>query len=541
MSRLPLDLSAIVSNPDGSESETFTTDSPDANSRAVIGELGDKLGTGFESNGFLLPGRDPFVAYGSPRWLQDLKIVGADGSIASQCRVSGVGAEAGRGLKVEGEGWYAALKDAANVAEIFVDADVSRWSGVPLNRQAGALTNNFTPSDGSVIGAAIRLRYPSPVWTNPGMPLIDSWYTAPPGVNLGSCAGDWAWTGLGASAGLTINMLIATDDALASFDNSGSLDGTGPAHVTLAATTSNRRFAVLTTQYAGANATADSVERNVTWSNVAVYGDHGLTTITPSTVVGYLIDKYGGLITRTDDSIEDSSYVIGHMLADSGDLLTPILKANALVLNDIGVWDHRVLWMTSPPSLDDFDYELDRSKGATLIPDSGTISDDRPANGVWVYYTDVLTSRSERLGPYGTGARYDPAGSISLVDTSEENPCNREGVDRHFSMNIGFPCTGADAEAMGAIWLAENSRPSTAGQGTAEGYVTNRAGVEVPAWMVRSGDRIKYKHETTIRRTYSKRYDPASKRLSLAYDDAPRTLDALFERIGIKLTMLGSK
>lgn len=541
MSRMPLDLSVIVSNPDGSESETFTTDNHDANSRAVIGEFGDKRDVGFESSSFALPGRDPFTNYSSPRWLQDMKIVGADGSIANQCRISGVGAEGGRGIKVEGESWYAALKDTANVAEIFVDRDVSKWGGVPLNRQAIALTNNFTPSDGSVVAAAIQLRYPSPVWTNPGMPLIDSWYTAPPGVNLGSCDGDWTWTGLGASAQLTINMLLSTDDTAASIDDSGSLDSAGPAHVTLAATVSGRRFAVLTTQYAGANPTADSVERSVTWSNIAVYGDHGLTTITPSTIVGYLIDKYGGLITRTDDSIEDSSYEIGHLVADSGDLLTPILKANALVLNDIGVWDNRVLWMSSPPNLDDFDYELDRSKGATLIPDSGTISDDRPANGVWVYYTDVLTSRSERIGPYGTGARYDSAGSLSLVDTSEENPCNREGCDRHFRMDIGFPCTGSDAEAMGAIWLAENSLPSTAGQGTAEGYVTNRADVEVPAWMVRSGDRIKYKHETTIRRVYSKRYDPASHRLALAYDDAPRTLDALFERIGIKLTMLGSK
>ena len=201
----------------------------------------------------------------------------------------------------------------------------------------------------------------------------------------------------------------------------------------------------------------------------------------------------------------------------------------------MAVWG-REIYFQPARDLDDYDYELSIFRGDELKPAGPEVDDDEPANGVWVYYTDVQTGVPSRVGPYGTSAPYDTGGDSSLLVSNDENPANREGQYLFKKLDMSYPCTRADAILLGSLWLAEKQIPTTVGTGEARQYVKNRAGAEVPAYMIRSGDRVRYTHEpNVIRRVYSTNYDPATFTNSLSFERPASTVDGIFERIGMKL------
>lgn len=533
-----LDLTAIVESVDGTEGESFPISADrDAERQMFVQSFSNKLNIGYDNFTGVLP-RDFRKTYGSPRILQNLRVVDAGGNTVWEGRVDNV--PPGRNNSVTAVGWYDALKDSSGVAEVYTDKSLERWGSIPINLQAVILAANYAPADGTNESGQIKLPLLRLPWSTPGLPFTASVYTAPPGVNIYTCTADLIRTSSDwntADANYSLYMTLATDDAFASYDDTSDLAASvGSSYAaTVTATTTGRRYARIHARYDAANATVDSKEHAILASDVTVTGDHGLTNIYASEVIKHAIGKYCPLITADSNSVYDTTYAIGQLVFDGGTVDDIVTRCNAFHLYELGVWADRTLWFQPQRDTTDYDYLLSIYYGDGLDIEGPRIEDDEPCNGVWVYYTSVTTGRRERVGPLGDAAPYDTAGDASLLVTDDENPCNREGVNRFPSLEISFPCSSSDAIQLGALWLAEKQVPVSIGTGVASGHVRNRAGAWVPAHNIESGDRIKFTHEDVIRRVYSATYSPSSHTCSLAFERPPATFEGINERIEHRL------
>jgi hypothetical protein len=529
----PLGLEVQVASIDGSDAVTLVDYTTDVRRLASIGEITRKLHTGFESASVHTE-RDQRLQYSSPRRLQELKIKGAGGFSLHEGRVSKVPRD--RNDDVNSVGWLDHLKDNSGVAEVYRDVSMERWGSIPLARQAALLLANFTPQDGASESGGVKLGFPGLPWTATGLPCTESWYTAPPGVNLASLTFGYARTNANwstADASFDLNGFLATDDALASYDATSDLAGSASGTGGVAYSTTGRRYAILRAAYGAAVGGADSLERAMLATGVTVAGDHGLTNIYASEVIKHVVGKYAPLISATDATIEANTYEIPQLVADGWTVVQVIEKVNGFHLWRYGLQENRTLYWHPQKDLNDYDFEIPTQgdfKGY-LDPAGPEVDDEDPCSGYWVYYTDAQTGRRERVGPLGTSTGYDADGDALLLATSESNDCVREDQNRFPPIDISYPVTRADAITIGAIKLISQQTKVNAGTGTADGYVKNRAGSWVPAYTIKEGDRVKFGHETnTIREVFSTKYNPATYQMSLEFEKPASTATAIQER-----------
>lgn len=521
-----LDLTCVVESVDGSDSEAFTISADrDAEDQMFVGSFSNKLNVGFESFSGLLP-RDFRKTYGSPRILQNLRVLDAGGNTVWEGRVDNV--PPGRNNSVTAVGWYDALRDSSGVSEVYAMSDFGEWGDQSLNRRyylasAGADTSEMTWTAG---GGGMICTIPVESITSAAR-SGGGWYTAPPGVLIASA--DYTGNVTSNPAGWSANFESGNDDTAGLNTQSATLNGSAQS-VTF--TTPARYVEVFVGTSGTVTPTAGANHR---YSAMTLYGDHGLSDIYASEVIKHAVGKYCPLITADSNSIYDTTYTIGHLVADGLTVDEVITRCNAFHLYELGVWADRTLWFQPQRDTTDYDYLLSIYEGDDLDVEGPRIEDDEPCNGVWVYYTSVTTGRRERVGPLGDSAPYDTDGDASLLVTDDENPCNREGVTRFPALDISFPCSSADAIQLGSLWLAEKQVPVSIGTGVAVGHVKNRAGAWVPAHNIKSGDRVKFTHEDVIRRVYSATYNPSSHSCSLAFERPPATFEGINERIQLNL------
>lgn len=517
------DLSVIITSASGEELD-FSTTATDADKLVTVDRIVTRWGTGHESAQLTLH-RDPLKRHDDLSLLQSVQIFSADGDLRFGGRISGLNPESGK-TQINCVGHYAIAKDKQGISEIYRDVTLERWGGIPLNRQAVLLANSLMPSDAQNVGGSLKLALAPPPWTTAAYPMCASWYTAPAGVGIGSVSIPFArtttdWAGGGS---YNIYLTLSTDDAQASSDLSSNYGGSTSGTASKTATTTDRRFAEFAAWYAGTNGTADSKERAITARPVVV-GTHGLTSITPSTVIRNLIDRYCPGLTYDAESITEHPYEIPQLVFDGKNVSDCWADANGFANWGLNVWDRKV-WYGPMPDLDAPSYLLDLDNGDTFDPDGQTIDENRPVNGVEVFYTDSLTDRPERVGPDD---------DYRLRSDDPEHPCNVEQIDRWGKLDISFPCAQDDAIQIGSVWFAEQQVPSRIGSGGAQGEVKTADGVKVPAGSIRAGDVVRYAHESIGRMVYETTYEPASSKVTLKFDDAPATLSAVLARIGVAI------
>ncbi len=513
--------------------ESFSSDATNSDKFISIDKLSDRVGIGFESGSFMLSRRED-LRFPTPRELQRATVYAPGNQIIWQGRVQPIAKGTGKN-KIEAAGLFQAFRDKP-FPQIFIDQDVSKWGGMPLNRVQEYLTANYAPVDGAVADGSIRTTLASPPWTSPGLPVSESWYTAPPGVNIASITGRWqrSTTSVddgGTDANYFWACYISTADSVAAaYDSTGDLQAAGPAAFSVSATVTGRRYGVLGLSHATTNATADSVDRAIAWNTLAVKGDHGLTNIYASEVLKYLIGATCPSLTYTADSIDDTTYEIGHLVMDADQTTADILPTLiGYHLWQLMVWENGTVYFKPAKVQDDYDFLLDRSAGDTFMPASQGTDKDQSINQIHVIYNSVTTGRTERL---------TSTDDASLADASDDNPCNIEGIDRTATLKVDRPTTADDAGYLGSLWLQENRLPTRAGAGTCGRYVRNRAGQIVPSYEMRSGDRIRYAHDESIFTLYGKTINTDGS-CDLEYDDAPMTSDGIAERIGAALQLVG--
>ena len=193
------------------------------------------------------------------------------------------------------------------------------------------------------------------------------------------------------------------------------------------------------------------------------------------------------------------------------------------------MYDNReFFWRPTDPARTCWEARL--SEGAHLNLEGQQGADT--VNGVFVSYTDPTGAR-RTIGPPGAAA---DATSLSLADTSEDNPVNSHGISRKWArMDISQVTTEAGASQLGAIWLAEQAVPQRRGTVTVKGTIQHPTRGMRPTWAVRAGDYVRISdHPTDVpRRIIATDYRHDSREVQMDVGTESQKLTALLERLKV--------
>lgn len=495
---------------------------------------------GFESCNLTLP-RKPQVGYADVEEFTNLKLLGAGGETAWEGRIEGAARSSGheKSIDVSAVGWQAALEDDQTAVMPYVDRDLSHWQDQTASRRV-ALYSFYDSMQGFSVESddtSPTIRLPADgTWLN-GC-YAEAWYDSR--TTLSSVY--FAWTGRNLGTAFVGSIIGCTDT-----DGSGAVTGTDV--VTAASGSGTRtstapdglRYAVAQLSLLAASSTLATTDgdRDLRLSDVAVYGNSGLTKVGTepaagfyaSQVIEHAVSTWAPTLNR---SIDQTGFVIPHIAFLEHTTAAEIIRAaNRFHLNDWGVWDDKT-----------FHYYEQGARGRswrarvgmTNLQEAGP-QVDRLWNGVLVSYPDV-DGTTRTVGPTGSNA---DSTSTDLIDTDPDNPINAAGLRRWVRLDVTTVTTLAGATEIGRRFLIQSAAYNASGQATIVGTIEDDKGVKRPAWQVRAGDTISFidAADTSPRRIVRTSYDAESVTNSIDIDAPPEGLDALLERLSVVLTPLG--
>lgn len=474
--------------------------------------------------------------------LDDLKIVGDDGSIAWEGRVTAIprSVDTAHSLNLQASGWMGHARDR-KFTGIYIDRDLSQWQPGSRTEQLALVAAGYANHDPSVVRdlttPAVRVGFTG-AWTTGGLPASMMLYDAGMGNAIGSVYYEW-------TRGANVNngdanwdwrmYLMTADYSASGIDNTLGLRAAGPGSGTLTAT-ATRRFCQAQLTYGVAGGTA-GMEYALDWRNLAVDGDHGLTLrgtapsgLYASDMLRHIFGTYCPMLNTA--GIQDTSYVIPHQVfRDPIDPYDAALDINKHHLWNLSVWDNRTLYY-DPIDLTDYDWDLRQTDPGFSAQLQGDTAADL-ANGIAVTFTDVATGRTNRITPDDT---------TDLADASVENPANQQGYRVWTEYQISIPTTTDGATQIGRTALAEFNAPKAPGSLTIGPYVRDRAGHWQPYWKIRAGDRVAITSSTSlsdrprlIAEVSHTQSAGGGGSASISVDAPPKKLDAVMDRISTAL------
>lgn len=502
--------------------------------------FGTQLGHGFNTASFTLTrpiDRDNIDL----SLLDDVKFIGANGETAYEGFIASMPRSMdsdGHSITINLAGYMATAADEP-FTMVFVDRDQGAWTPAATMRRVDLLSANFGRiSDPSVSPDAdgrstLRTTFAGG-WALNEFPIAEAWYDAGPRNAIGSVTADWT---RGQNVDNTDTnwiwrTMLATDDRGVSFDISANLRAAGPgAGVSLSATTDDRRYAALQLYYTTA-AGGDEREYGIDWSQVAVYGNHGLPLlgtsapygVAASDVITWLIENYCPLLNA--GGVQQTTYPISQLAFKTGTkAFDAFLKVNSYHDWMLGVWEDRTLHY-APIDMNEWDWEIRTDEVGTLVELQGDEYTDL-RNGIVVQFTDSATGRVNVL---------HPDDHAELRDESLENPYNRHGRKGYGEpFEIPFPTTEADALELGRVRMIQDNAPKAPGAFTKQHHIRDRAGNLRPASEMRAGHRVRLTSSVAIsdrpRLVGETGYNADSKTVTFSVDSTFRTLDVYLDRV----------
>lgn len=500
----------------------------------------DTMPGGFETLDVTLP-REPGVDYSDLERLSTLTVLGAGGhDVAGEYRLE-------RSPRVSGEkmavspgavGWQANLDDDKTVRGIIVDRDAGHWQEPTVARRLAQLTagedqGHYRASSG---GGGLSFDGPSGA-AIPNLASGALMYVAPTGLRIGRVGyrGTEQNTGSVEAATLFVDGAEAIDSPqsfpLTLDDTTRSVDVTTP-----------ERYLLLRAIATGGHTPPAGSPFGRTLTQIAVYGDHGLTLypidgepdgVLASDVVAYAVTRGAPLLQITDESIQRSSFVIPHLaFLDLTTTSEIIRQATRYGLQDWAVWEDRVFWWharggrgrswrarISPAQLEETGPQLDRLWESVIVA-----------------YQDV-DGTTRTVGPAGSGADTE---TDALKDTDPDNPANQLGIRRRDLLTMGVS-TAAAATEVGRRFLEEQKLLDTSGRARIVGHVEDDRGILHPYHRVRAGDTIVFVDaaDPSPRRIVRSEKNADTHTCNIDLDAPPEGLAALLERLGVVLVPLG--
>lgn len=453
-------------------------------------------------------------------------------------------------------GHAAQLLDDPSFREVYIDRDLSHWTPMPYARKLslvatyGWTDHNVGSSSAGTPSINAEL---DGAWGVNGLPICEAWYDMGPGLFVGRMAASWERTNAGSTSWQWAIISVINESA-GGGNSSGDLQNepntTGTSNLSYAAT--QGRYGILQFFWNGANVAngQDNVKFVVSWSNVRIMSQHGLTiqgTVPNEGFYGH--DVINDIVTRTAPLL--TSYVgTGSVETNTGfvipqaTFLEPTTGDQAVrLINGYFLWEWGVyddltfFWRAPDPNR--LVWSARRSRGAEVSFEGLTA--DEQFNGVLVRYTDVL-GRRRMAGPpstywQGGVARCDVT-DANLVDTSTTNAVNFAGIPRRWGiLDVGPVTTDIGAVQIGVVWLAEHALPQRRGTITINGDVEHPTEGLVPPWRVRAGDGVVVPDLAgdEPRRIIETRYRRRDNSNVLTVGNPDFKLDAILERIGVQL------
>jgi hypothetical protein len=543
--RLPLELNGEVTAADGSRYRWGPNENPRSRVKGL--SFGTKIGEGFSQASGQLP-REFLMDYPDQSLIDTVTFYGADGTVAYEGRVQALP----RDLTAEGSsvgvtlaGWMAHTTDQ-KFTEVYVDRDLSAWKGPALTRQAFVLSNNYNitaaqqASDVATATSGIVTGWDGP-WASPFLPVSEAWYDIGPGLTISRIDYSWVRQAGGvdpANPSFAWSVNVAADDNALAITGTGNLRAAGPVASSFQPG-ARYRFGILSLSYVATPAGSDGQHFGVSWYNLAVYGNHGLTLRSGET--GQPPGVYGSDVIRNvvsrfcpklnTSGVSDQTYVIQHLaFKDPTTPFDALQQINKYHLFNLAVWEDKTLYW-EPFDLTDYDWQVRTTDPGVTIQQQGP-SVDTTSNGITVSYTDVLS---------GAKGYLTPTTNPELLNTDLTNPWNLHGIPRQEDLPLTFPSTAADAVQAGRAALADRNRSKHPGQITVQGYIQDRAGNELPGWRPRAGETVAITDHPydAPRLIHETSWDDESKTLTLTVDGPPSLLDAQLERVTNALTARG--
>lgn len=439
---------------------------------------------GYEAASFPLPYDKPQIMRGDPVRLE------CGLQTAWEGRVKEVQRSLGAKTLVQCEGYGASLRENL-LAEIFVDRDLTKWTGPTVARQINLVANQFKPNSASLgvepvaagnpsiveelVGTwpATARGYSQGVYDSEGIPLGKIYYTFTKGAGIGEFDEHWAW-----EAQLLDGLIIGEAN-----DTTGNLRaGSGSGTLTSAAT--SRVYASISLYKNNAEeATGPFV---VYWHNLAVYGRHGLAGrganpvgYYPSDIAQWVVEKCPGVKVGVIETA--SQYTAPHAAYLSPTPIEQILSdMGKLACWHWGVWESQTYLAGNQEPRVDF-----RSRPA----------EGAPTAWIWRSGCDNLDIREsiENLYDSARVTYTEPGGVERSLEVSLSNPALEEAaLHRQVNLSLGAG-TKKSAEDWGLLQLrllADQARMT--GSASLVEPARTMSGVEMAPWLLKAGlDRLR--------------------------------------------------
>lgn len=506
---------------------------------------------GFGPGTIVLPRPEWVADQGAAKLLASVAAYDADsGATIYRGRVVGVSIGEDR-LTLTCEGWAKHGEDDNTASMIFYDKDLSRWEGMPIERQEEVMrTLGRGPVDGSLdtsSGDPAVVCELEGSWTT--LQHVEAWYDSGPANRIAAI--DFAWV-----RGSTVNSADAnwwwsldthqnSDGVTGNDYSTGNLRAAGPGSGTLTTSTDDQRYASAHAVYAAAGG-GDGTKYSVWWPLLGVIGTHGLTLrgtvaapaqgrgLLTSDIAEYIVGRWCPLWDVGPDSIETTQFVVPHCVFYDDTNANSMLEALALFGGryalplDWGVYEE---FFMKTPGLYGSEWRVRRDEGAR--PDDDGPDSSEVLNGVKVTYDDG-TGKKLSVGPVGSGADVETS---DMENSDPENPANEDGA-RHWR---GYEAGITDlygAKLIGAVVLAQAANSSWRGTVEVPNTVFDSAGVEHGVEDMRAGDRMVVEDDDDTRPRFIRNtsYDGDRKSNKCSVGADPDRLDVLLARAGVVTT-----
>jgi len=495
---------------------------------------------GFGSGSITLP-RPENLAADDAKLFSHVEIYGPTGTLYEGF-VTGVPQVGTNEIQLNLSGWVSALDRIETFREVFVDRDLSRWTGPSVTRTE-ALHTLFNHVYGPNVSSDTTNAIPALVLgLQPGdvNGIADAFYDAGPGCEVESMYYDMTSVSTSSYIG---NFRSYTDDA-ASDEITGSdlLTGTDSSATGTFTPSTPQRYGGVAFYFLGG--TVGTTETSMTVRRLAVFGNHGLTKrgtapnegYFASDIVGYVISQCPSLNFTAGDSVETTAFVIPHLTFTEDTSLRAVVEqvtalgGNQNVPNDWGVYEGREFYWRSPGTYGRT-WNVRRDHAATSSSDGPDA--DRRVAGVKINYTDAAGT-SLSVGPPGSNSDYE---TTDLLDNDPNNPAHRlPGAFKSESVGIcpiedGYTYSRL-AVNIGTMILNERNRLDWRGSINVTGEAEDENGNTFPVAAIRAGDRIIITDgDATPRTVVSTSYDHDTLTCSAAIGAAPDSLESLLGQL----------
>jgi hypothetical protein len=551
------DLALSLLNPDGTVGSRWGAD------EGSVGDVPRGLGfTTSDPGGFkdanLALARDINVDWPDLDLLRALRIYGRGQRTAWEGRLHETPRHHAEDFSINpgAVGHVARLDDDPSFAELYIDADLSKWGEPSSARKVGILGAVFggrpyqyeqefnASTDDSTYGAGVFARLGNvAAGTTPFGEMV--YYGG--GPDIGKVRHDYrVFAGLAEDANMDDRIYLAGDDAFATLVDAGASGKQATAlNKTVEAAGAGRKYAEVSSAYLAVLA-AGNFGNTRAWLNLKVIGRHGLTERGVFPAIGfYGSDVVTDIVKRVapdlnystgpDGSIVDSTFAIPHLTFPEGVKGSDaILGVNAFHQRSWGVYDDKTFfWRPATSYRKRWRIRRSKGHGVDLL---GPQAEDA-INGVVVTFTDP-SGITRVVGPPECRTAF--ATSEFLADPSPSNPVNLAGITRKWGeLKLGFITTTAGAIQVGAAWLQEKlTSASSRGSVVVSGLVEDDAtGTLYPSWAMRAGDSAVVTDGDNVERgIIETTYDHDSRTCTCNLDATPHKVEALMERMGIVLT-----